>query len=72
MPNASSSIPRNTNSWLDMALMADLPEVNLPTSAHEPFMPNTKDHDFMLDELLRSHKKRMNGFVLDVCSRDSV
>ncbi|KAI1715536.1 PH domain-containing protein [Ditylenchus destructor] len=41
----------------------DLPAVNLPSSAHEPFLSTAKDRDYMLDEIIKSHKKKANGYI---------
>ncbi|KAI6180501.1 Pleckstrin-like proteiny domain containing protein [Aphelenchoides besseyi] len=37
----------------------DLPHVDVPATANEPFLPTARDQEFMLDELVKSHRTRV-------------
>ncbi|KAI6183394.1 hypothetical protein M3Y97_00484500 [Aphelenchoides bicaudatus] len=39
-------------------LTDDLPRVEVPSSAHEPFLSTTRDQDYMINEIVKTHRVR--------------
>ncbi|KAH7721305.1 PH domain-containing protein [Aphelenchoides avenae] len=40
-----------------------LPEVDVPSTAHEPFVSTRKDQEYMLNQMAPSHRSRLRGFL---------
>ncbi|KAI6192884.1 Pleckstrin-like proteiny domain-containing family M member 2 [Aphelenchoides fujianensis] len=49
----------------------DLPHVEVPATANEPFLPTARDQEFMLDELVKSHRARADQQRAPFSSTDS-
>lgn len=39
-------------------LARDLPRVEVPQTAHEPFLSNARDQDYMINEIVKTHRFR--------------
>jgi hypothetical protein len=51
-------------------LAADLPRVEIPSSAHEPFLSTTRDQDYMINEIVKTHRVRVQSRANYLSSED--
>lgn len=49
-------------------LTADLPRVEVPPSAHEPFLSTTRDQDYMINEIVKTHRVRVQSYNQHISS----